>query len=70
MSQEALLYTVSTCKRCREGGPAPLCVPYGVTSDVTGVTARLQPLTRAIARAVCLCTAEHELRPFSLSLQP
>lgn len=30
-------------------------MPYGVT----GVTAKLQPFTRAIARAVCLCIVSY-----------
>lgn len=37
MSQEALLYTRARVNRAEEDR----CVPYGVTSDVTGVTAKL-----------------------------
>lgn len=48
----------STCKLYGEEGSLKRG-PYGVTSDVT---ARLQPLMRAIARAVCFCAAKYELR--------
>lgn len=58
MSQEALLYTRARVNRTEENR----CVPYGVTSDVTGVTVKLQSFMRAVARAICLCTTKYELR--------
>lgn len=61
MSQETLLLLLllcaSTCKLYREGGPYT-GVPYGVTSDVIGVTAALRvPL---YGRCVCLLYGERE----------